>query len=144
MGNKKLILVANEENVARIIYTPSMIFEGELSHTAFLLVTLPSGSPESYLSVWRTKIKTPTRKNVKFPPRKANDILHGFAELNVKNIHTTKHENISSRTMVKGKNNYHAGIYLYSGITPIIGESIDPDLMIYASLLAKQANLKIL
>jgi len=46
-----LQMVSNEESVARIIFSPSYIFQGRVSPTAFRWFVLPSGHAENYISV---------------------------------------------------------------------------------------------
>ena len=45
--------VASEESVARVIFSPSYIFKGRVSPTAFRWDVLPSGDAEDYISVLR-------------------------------------------------------------------------------------------
>lgn len=52
--------VADDEQLARIIFSPSMIFEGAVSPSAFNLVRLKSGTDEDYVSVNRMDYCRPT------------------------------------------------------------------------------------
>lgn len=107
--------VEDEENIARIIFAPSMVYNGRVSPTAFCMTELPNGS-ESYVSVWRMSIKTPTRNNVNFPPRKDKDTLVGYAKLNAGECRKISFEDCHIEIHQHGKNLYHAGIeYTESG-----------------------------
>ena len=61
--------IMEEEDVARIIFSPSMIMNGNVSPSAFFMDELPRG-PERYVSVWRAFYRTPTMENVTFGARK--------------------------------------------------------------------------
>lgn len=143
-SGSNLIQVDDDEHVARIIFSPSMVVDGELTFTAFCLVKLASGTPEDYLSVWRTKLKTPAKDNVTFRPRKPEDSLYGYADLHVKKCHEISHEGYSGLVRVKSKDHFHAGIYYTKDGTPVVGECYDPDFMIFASLLVTESRLVVL
>ena len=53
MPEKFSDIVGSEENVARIIFSPSYIFDGRVAPTAFRWEILPSGTTEDYISVLR-------------------------------------------------------------------------------------------
>lgn len=143
-SSSNLVQVDDDEHVARIIFSPSMVADGDLTFAAFCLVRLESGTSEDYLSVWRTKLKTPTKDNVTFKPRKTGDSLYGYADLHVKRCHAINHEGYSGLVRVKSKNHFHAGIYYTKGESTVVGECYDPDFMIFASLLAAESQLIVL
>lgn len=101
--------VEDAEDLARIIFAPSMVCNGRVSPTAFSMAELPNGS-ESYVSVWRMSIKTPTKDNVDFPPRKDTDDLVGYAKLNAGQCRKISFEDCHVEIHQHGKNLYHAGI----------------------------------
>ena len=51
--NLNLEHVEDEEKVARVIFSPSYIYKGRVSPTAFKWDVLPSGDSEDYISVLR-------------------------------------------------------------------------------------------
>lgn len=141
MGKSKLIDVDEAEMVARLICEPSMIDEGELSATAFMLVILDSGDPEGYLSVWRLLLKIPTPDNVPKKARKPGDKFAGYATLQVSDINATRHEQISARTYVKKKTNHHAEVHCTNGEHAIKGDCMPPDFMSFALKLCDHSTL---
>ncbi|WP_165154733.1 hypothetical protein [Parabacteroides sp. ZJ-118] len=144
MGNSpELQTLVDEEMIARILFSPSMILDGAISPSAFFLAILKSGDPESYLSVWRIALKVPSRENVKFKPRKEGDTLYGYAELSVGSCHRVKTQGYHCKVMVNphSPNQYHAGIYYYRDEKPMIGASYAPEFVMMASYLASQSRL---
>lgn len=142
-NSSELQLLVDEELIARIIFSPSMIFDGVVSPSAFFLTILNSGVPEDYISVWRTAIKVPSRENVKFKPRKKGDALYGYAELAVGSCHRAKARGYHCKVMVNphSPNQYHAGIYYFHEKMPVVGVSYAPEFVMMASYLASQAHL---
>lgn len=47
-------IISSEEQVARIIFSPSYIHQGRVAPTAFRWEVLPSGDVEDYISVLRS------------------------------------------------------------------------------------------
>lgn len=144
----KLVNIDEAEEVARIIFSPSMVEGDRVSRNAFLLCVLKSGQKEDYLSVWRTKHRTPTRENVNFSPRNADDEVFGYATLYVEAIHNL--EILGCKACVKGKSicingefkpceHHHVGVYYTLSTDPIIGECDDPAFMAFTMELANQA-----
>lgn len=137
--------VDETEEVARILFSPSMVSEGRISRSAFFLERLDSGDWEDYLSVWRTLYKIPSRDNVKFPPRKTGDDLYGYASLKVSTIHA---QNILGckaivRRMSKNERHYHVGIFYQLFEKPIIGKCDSPHFMALTMALANNAVLSV-
>ena len=90
MGEEFSEIVSSEENVARIIFSPSFIFGGRVSPTAFRWEILPSGTVEDYISVLRgntSKLDAATRF---FKARNKGDSRYGYALLNVSDIRNLK------------------------------------------------------
>lgn len=75
-------IIPDTENVARALFSPKMIKDGEILPEAFRL--RPSIS-EEYLSVMRMSINT-WIEDVKRIPQRKNRKLYGFAEMNVGEI----------------------------------------------------------
>lgn len=78
--------VADDENVARIIFSPSFIYKGRVAPTAFRWNVLPSGEAENYISVLRgdtAKLEIETRR---FKARIEGDKRYGYALLEVGRI----------------------------------------------------------
>ncbi len=135
--------IDGEEEIARIIFSPSMVVGGNVAPSAFFLVKLRGDKPEGYLSVWRLALKVPNRENVKFPPRIQGDTLYGYAELNVCDCHNAAvgECRCAVKVNLKSPNQYHAGIYYTKGNERIVGECYDPAFVLFASVLAGQSVL---
>ena len=88
MEHKELNLqmVNNDENVARIIFSPSYIFQGRVSPTAFRWNVLPSGDVEDYISVLRDDGGNLNEESQNFRPRTQGDERYGYALLNVGDV----------------------------------------------------------
>ena len=78
--------VASEESVARVIFSPSYIFKGRVSPTAFRWDVLPSGDAEDYISVLRQGNVGLREQTEKFKPRIEGDSRYGYALLKVSEI----------------------------------------------------------
>lgn len=76
------LIIPDIENVARALFSPKMIKDGEILPEAFRL--RPSIS-EEYLSVMRMSINS-WIEDVKRIPQRKNRKLYGFAEMNVGEI----------------------------------------------------------
>ena len=130
------------EEVARILYAPSMFHDGQLSMEAFRLTIKKDGKDEGYVSVWRTAKRSPKkRKKAKkyTKPRVEGDELVGFATLFVKQIEALEEGSCKSKVWSE-KNDpdyYHVGIYYYLNEEQIKGLNDDPDYL----LLTKELSL---
>lgn len=142
---RKLYDVAETEEVARILFSPSMVNEGRISRNAFFLEFLKSGEWEDYLSVWRTLYRIPTRENVNFPPRTLGDKVYGYAALTVSTIHAQDVLDCTARVkrMTKKKNHYHVGIFYELSAKPIVGKCDSSSFMALTMALANKSTLNI-
>lgn len=129
------IPVTNEENVARIIFSPSYLDGDKVSPTAFRWEYLPSGSAENYISVLREDKKYDFEKESRtFKNRKEGDTRWGYALLNVGDIRNLNQDiegmdmaiNVLPQPSPKMMN--HAGIFVHlrdslvTAATPLTGE----------------------
>lgn len=135
--------VDESEEVARILFSPSMVCGERISRNAFFLERLKSGVWEKYLSVWRTLYKIPTRENVTFSPRIAGDEVYGYATLIVGTIHSQNILDCMARVRrnVKNEKHYHVGVYYELSSQPVVGECDDPSFMALTMALANKAIL---
>ena len=121
--SSKFMVVDDAEMIARIIFSPSMVSEGNIAPSAFFLVRLKNGNPEKELSVWRLKLRVPNRNNA-VKARIKGDELYGYAKLCVGDCHKT--------------------VYYTCGNESVIGECYDPVFMMFTSCLASQSTLVVL
>lgn len=71
--------INDEENIARVVFSPLMVEDGDVSPSAFFLRDLKP--PEDYVSVFRHNYMEPTIENVSMiHPPKGNSI-YGYALL---------------------------------------------------------------
>lgn len=134
--------ICNDENIARIVFSPLMIDDGEVSPTAFYLRDLRP--PEDYVSVFRHNFIEPTIENVSMiRPPKDNSIC-GYALLNVGVCRSISFKEIAIDVLShSSKNNpFHAGIHYSKSGSAIKGVCIDPDFIIVTSMLANNSELK--
>ena len=75
-------MISDSENVARAIFSPKMIVNGEILPEAF---RLRASITENYLSVMRITIPS-WIEDIKQIPQRKNRKLYGFAEMNVGEI----------------------------------------------------------
>ncbi len=81
MGNNETIKeIADDEKVARILFSPSHICEGRVSPKAFKLEMLRGGA-EDYISVLRCEGKLLADASSTFRPRTAGDVRYGYTFL---------------------------------------------------------------
>lgn len=74
--------VADHEQLARIIFSPSMVLGEVVAPSAFNLVRLKSGTDEDYVSVNRMDYWEPSYENCrKYRPRIEGDRIAGYAKL---------------------------------------------------------------
>ena len=86
MAEKFSDIVASEEDVARIIFSPSYIYNGRVAPTAFRWEILPSGTVEDYISVLRGNVSNLDAETRSFKARKEGDTRYGYALLKVGKI----------------------------------------------------------
>lgn len=142
MACKKFPINENEE-LARVIFSPSMVNGDRPSHTAFKIGFNSQGKAEENVSLWRMKIKIPSRENVNFESRIQGDSLCGYAKIITHLINSLKVENCSSsvwRTS-SNENHYHAGIFYEIDSVPVIGENDNKHLALLTSILATRSTM---
>ncbi len=119
--NDDLNIVADNENVARLLFSPLFICDGVLSQKAF---TLDKDINETYISVLRPAISS---FDADFDGiKKEGNILYGYALLNVGEIRSC---NIQYKKKIEfdvlprnaGKRKSHAGIFTTIDNTKIKG-----------------------
>lgn len=134
--------IAAEEEVARIIFSPSMIMDGKVAPSAFFMDELKSG-PESYVSVWRSNYRIPSPENIFFKARKQDDKLAGYATIGVSKCHAISYENYN--TQIKphpsNANPAHAGIHFNKGRNAIKGQCYEPGYLMLATMIAGNCSL---
>lgn len=131
--------VADDEQLAHIIFSPSMIFEGAVSPSAFNLVRLKSGTDEDYVSVNRMDYCRPTYENCKiYRPRNEGDSIAGYAQITAREVRQSSIESITTEVTShpSKRNPFHAGISYTSGAELIKGHCMRPDFLIVTSTLA--------
>lgn len=134
-------VITNDESIARIVFSPKMVEDDELSPSAFFLRNLRP--PEDYVSVFRYNYVIPTIETVSMihPPK--NNTIYGYALINVgvcRNI-TYKDIMIDVLSHPTHNNPYHAGIHYSKSGCGIKGACTDPDFLIVASMLANNSEL---
>lgn len=115
MAEKFSDIVGSEENVARIIFSPSYIFDGRVSPTAFRWEILPSGTEEDYISVLRGDVSNLDAETRSFKARKEGDTRYGYTLLNVgkiRNIRVIFEQKVNADVMAFPSKKFpsHAGI----------------------------------
>lgn len=80
--DKLISEIADDEKVARILFSPSHIYKGRVSPKAFKLEKLKSGA-EDYISVLRYNADQLDSVSAVFRPRTKGDSRYGFTFLNV-------------------------------------------------------------
>jgi len=134
--------VADEEYIARLVSSPTMVVNGRLSPTAFKLRMLKSGA-ETYVSVWRLDYVVPTKENaanIKFEP---GDELFGYASIKAGECRKISFGGITidvnsypSKTYP-----YHAGICFSKGSESIKGTCKDVAFIGITKILSNRCEL---
>ena len=133
-----VMIIPDLENVARAVFSPRMIKDGEIQPEAFRL--RPSIA-EDYLSVMRMSFPSWIEDIKKIPQRK-NRKLYGFAEMNVGDIRHIQLKDVEydvkdcAQTGVQS----HAGIFISINGESLVGgkllatidRSIEQDFMLLA------------
>ena len=83
--DKLISEIADDEKVARILFSPSHIYKGRVSPKAFKLEKLKSGA-EDYISVLRYNADQLDSVSAVFRPRTKGDSRYGFTFLNVLDV----------------------------------------------------------
>ena len=89
-------IVGDEENVARVIFSPSYIYNGRVAPTAFRWNVLPSGDAEDYISVLRGDVSNLEMDTRHFKARVEGDVRYGYALLRVGDIREIGNGNATS------------------------------------------------
>ena len=115
-------MIPNSENVARAIYSPKMIINGEIQPEAF---RLRSTIKEEYLSVMRISIPT-WIEDIKGIPQRKNRKLYGFAELNVGDVRNIRLKGIDYDVRECSLEAFasHAGIFISVNGEKLIGGNL--------------------
>ena len=79
-------IIDDEEDVARIIFSPSYIYNGRVAPTAFRWDVLPSGAAEDYISVLRGDVSDLEIETRHFKARVEGDERYGYTLLGVGRI----------------------------------------------------------
>ena len=134
-------IVADDEQIASIIFSPSMIINGDVSPTAFQLRMLKK--PEDYVSVFRENYLIPTRANVDMIKPPADNIVYGYASLKVQKCRGVGFNGVSIDVLAhpNARNPFHAGIHFSKDGMAIKGTCRLPEFIVVASRLAKTAKL---
>ena len=75
--DKVISEIADEEKVARILFSPSHVYKGQVSPKAFKLEKLKSGA-EDYISVLRYNADQLDSVSAVFQPRTKGDSRYGY------------------------------------------------------------------
>ena len=136
--------VADDERLARFIYTPSaMIDDGELSSEAFALVNLKDGRGESYVSVSMIGGRTLTLRDAPHPNRYRAATPYGYAmlltshvkRLRIADVHTEVKDHSTAESP------YHAGIHYFKGAEMIRGKCTAPSYLATLTALKNASTL---
>lgn len=138
-------IVSDEEKVARVIFSPSYIYNGRVAPTAFRWEILPSGAAEDYISVLRCNTENNIDEQTKdFRARTEGDSRYGYAMLQVKEIREIKntpvlenHVGIDVVPYPSKRLPNHAGIVVDIDNNRVMANSpITPEIMIVQKMLA--------
>lgn len=112
-------MIPDSENVARAIFSPRMIVDGEIQPEAF---RLRASISEDYLSVMRVAIPS-WMDDIKLIPQRQNRQLYGYAEMNVGDIRGIRLNNVNFdvRELPNETLASHAGIYILVNDENIVG-----------------------
>ncbi len=112
-------MISNQEHVAKVIFEPKMIYNGNLLVQAF---DLRSHLHEDYISVLRMAIEGWQTDMMQIPTRK-NRTVYGYAEMSVEEIRRLQLHSVDFD--VRETNNEvmrsHAGIFVTVNGEPLIG-----------------------
>lgn len=145
-------IVGDEEQVARVILSPSYVYNGRVSPTAFRWDVLPSGDAEDYISVLRgdeSNLEVQTRH---FKARTEGDVRFGYAMLEVLSIRNIgkddangMHTTADVQSFPSKSHPNHAGIVVeidherVTALTPVTSEimMIQKELSLLCSKIVK-------
>jgi hypothetical protein len=112
-------MIANAENVARAIFSPCMIVDGEIQPEAF---RLRASIHEDYLSVMRMSIPS-WKDDIRQIPQRKNRKLYGYASMNVGEIRAIHLKTVIYDVCDRSQNDTlsHAGIFITVNGENLIG-----------------------
>ena len=112
-------MIPDSENVARAIFSPRMIVEGEIQPEAF---RLRASISEDYLSVMRVAFPS-WMNDIKLIPKRQNRQVYGYSEMNVGKIRGIQLNNVAYdvRELPNETLASHAGIYIFVNGENLIG-----------------------
>ena len=133
--------VSDQEEIARVLFSPFMVDKDKVSPTAFSLRNLKK--PETYVSVFRNDYIDLTREKVSYISAPEGNKLYGYALINVGECRNVSFKDITTDVVSypSKANPYHAGIHYNKGDVGIKGACIDPDFLIITRLLANKSRL---
>lgn len=136
--------VSDDELIARVLLSPYMVDEDEVSHTAFQMrPALRGGEPEDYISVIRKAfIKEITPQTVCYI-RKAGNTLYGYVALIVGECRQMSVNDVSVEDVLSypsKKYPYHAGIHFSKAGHRLAGECREPSFIALAKMLASHSK----
>lgn len=131
--------IDDKEQVARILFSPSHIYEGRVSPKAFKLEKLKSGA-EDYISVLRYDAERLDEVSLIFRPRTKGDARYGYTFLNVCDVRDLDYEIANRRVSLLPKPSkhlpFHAGIFLSIDGRIQTANDISPDIDYFQKELA--------
>ncbi|MBR0048136.1 MAG: hypothetical protein IJP74_02295 [Prevotella sp.] len=141
MAEKFPKTVCDDEDVARIIFSPSYIYKGRVAPTAFRWEILPSGHAEDYISVLRGDTSELGNQTESFRPRTKGDTCYGYALLRVGNVRGIAFDDIDCTTDVQSfpskTHPNHAGIVAEIGKERVTALTpVSPEMMMVQKELA--------
>lgn len=107
------------ENVARVIFSPQMIYNGELLPEAFRLRAILN---EEYLSVMRMSVSS-WKEDILLILQRRNRMLYGYAQMKVADILDANFQSVKFDVRACDNKNIksHAGIFITVNDEPLIG-----------------------
>lgn len=142
-GEISFEFIGDDETLARIIFSPSMLDGDSVAPSAFNMVRLPRGD-EKYVSVHRIDYCCITYESIKatIKPRVEGDSISGYATLKASQIRSACTDTISVDVKPKPSksNQYHAGIFYYESDKLIKGACLSPDFLLVTTVLAKSCK----
>ena len=137
--------VGDEENVARVIFSPSYVYNGRVAPTAFRWNVLPNGEAEDYISVLRGDTANLEIETRHFKARVDGDQRYGYALLGVGRIREIGIGSVETEVDVlpfpSRKHPSHAGIVVciakerVTALTPV-----SPEIMMVQKELALRCS----
>lgn len=137
-------LVSDDELIARVLLSPYMVDEGEVSHTAFQMrPALRGGEPEPYVSVIRKAfINEITPQTVSYI-RKSGNTLYGYLALLAGECRKMSVNDVSVEDVLSYPSKerpYHAGIHFSKAGHRLVGECREPSFIALAKMLASHSK----